>query len=107
VTSRGRRRASLYVKNGQIFGVSTEILPAATRVEAGGLLLLPGLVDTHVHLMEPAESEREIGLTGRPPLRQVESPRSSSTLMPPQYVMPTTSMTSGPTFRRGRWSTLV
>ena len=59
VTSRGRHRASLYVQNGQIFGASTETLPAATRVEAGGLLLVPGFVDTHVHLMEPAESERE------------------------------------------------
>jgi dihydroorotase (multifunctional complex type) len=59
VTSRGRRRASLYVQDGQIFRVSEEILPAATRIEAGGLLLVPGFVDTHVHLMEPAESERE------------------------------------------------
>jgi dihydroorotase-like cyclic amidohydrolase len=54
VTSRGQRRASLYVHDGQISRVSEEILSAETRVEAGGLLLVPGFVDTHVHLMEPS-----------------------------------------------------
>lgn len=59
VSSRGRRRASLYVRDGRLFQISEKMLPAATRVEADGLLLLPGFVDTHVHLMEPAEPERE------------------------------------------------
>ena len=34
-------------------------LPSRHRVDASGLLALPGFVDTHVHLMEPASAERE------------------------------------------------
>lgn len=32
---------------------------AATAVDAGGLHVLPGLIDTHVHIREPGSNERE------------------------------------------------
>jgi dihydroorotase (multifunctional complex type) len=59
VTPAGRRRASVLVAGGRIAGFGSLDDPAGERVDAGGLLLLPGFVDTHVHLMEPAAPERE------------------------------------------------
>lgn len=34
-------------------------LTARTRIDAEGLLVLPGMVDAHVHLMEPGDGSRE------------------------------------------------
>jgi dihydroorotase (multifunctional complex type) len=39
-------------------------ISAATSVEADGLLVMPGMVDTHVHLMDPGPTEREDFPTG-------------------------------------------
>lgn len=64
VTARERRRANVYVSGGRIAAVSDGREPAREVVDAGGLLLLPGMVDTHVHLMDPAETEREDFPTG-------------------------------------------
>ncbi len=64
VTPTGRSRSHVYVADGRIAAVSTERQPARQRVDAGGLLVLPGMVDAHVHLMDPAEPEREDFPTG-------------------------------------------
>ncbi len=64
VTSRGRRRAHVYVDGGRIVALSQEPLPARERVDASGLLVMPGMVDTHVHLMDPASTDREDFPTG-------------------------------------------
>lgn len=64
VTPDGRRRAHLAVLDGQIHSV-TDRPPSATRtVDATGLLVLPGGVDTHVHLMDPGGTDREDFPTG-------------------------------------------
>jgi dihydroorotase (multifunctional complex type) len=64
VTPEGRRRAHLAVADGRISSV-TDRPPSATRtVDASGLLLLPGAVDTHVHLMDPGGTDREDFPTG-------------------------------------------
>jgi dihydroorotase (multifunctional complex type) len=55
----GRRVATLYVDDGRVVAVGGAWRAAAERVDARGLLLLPGFVDTHVHLMEPADPSRE------------------------------------------------
>ncbi len=64
VTSAGRRRLNIGVRDGVIDYVGPDT-PSATRtVDATGLLLLPGGVDTHVHLMDPGSTEREDFPTG-------------------------------------------
>lgn len=64
VTSGGRVRANVYVSDGRIAAVTPERLPAAERVDAEGLLLMPGMVDAHVHLMDPGDPSREDFPTG-------------------------------------------
>lgn len=63
VTPEGRHRADLGVREGRITAVGD--LPASGHVvDAGGLIVLPGMVDTHVHLMDPGPTEREDFPTG-------------------------------------------
>ncbi|HEY5058900.1 MAG TPA: dihydroorotase family protein [Gaiellaceae bacterium] len=64
VTSSGRRRASVYVRDERIAVVGGETLPAARTVDATGLLVLPGMIDTHVHFMDPGDASREDFPTG-------------------------------------------
>jgi len=59
VSTQGRQRGSLYVKDGRVSHIGEASLPAKHRVDATGLFALPGFVDTHVHLMEPAAIDRE------------------------------------------------
>jgi dihydroorotase (multifunctional complex type) len=59
VTPAGRRAAAVAVRAGQIVALDDPGLTAAQTVDATGLLLLPGGVDTHVHLMDPGSTERE------------------------------------------------
>jgi dihydroorotase len=63
VTPEGRQRTDLGVSEGRIVVVGD--LPASGQVvDAGGLIVLPGMVDTHVHLMDPGPTEREDFPTG-------------------------------------------
>jgi dihydroorotase len=64
VSGRGRRRANVYIEAGRIVHVGAEDEPAARVVEADGLFVLPGMVDTHVHLMDPGDTTREDFPTG-------------------------------------------
>lgn len=64
VTPSGRRRAHVGVADGVVRVVGTDHLAARERVDASGLLVLPGGVDTHVHLMDPGSPEREDFPTG-------------------------------------------
>jgi dihydroorotase len=64
VTPRGRSAANVYVLDGRIAAVTDARLEARERVDAGGLLVLPGMVDAHVHLMDPGATEREDFPTG-------------------------------------------
>src|SRR3990170_5521392 len=59
----GRHRADLAIADGRVVAVGD--LPADGKViDASGLLVLPGMVDTHVHLMDPGPTEREDFPTG-------------------------------------------
>ena len=63
VAPTGRHRADLIVSDGRIEAVGD--LPSIGRViDASGLIVLPGMVDTHVHLMDPGPTEREDFPTG-------------------------------------------
>lgn len=68
VTSRGRAPLDVLIRDGRVAALlprggpaaAAEPLPAGTReIDAAGLLVLPGFVDTHVHLMEPGDGTRE------------------------------------------------
>jgi dihydroorotase (multifunctional complex type) len=66
VSGDGSRRADLVVHDGHIadLAVAGSDIEAATVIDAGGLLVMPGMVDTHVHLMDPGPTEREDFPTG-------------------------------------------
>lgn len=64
VSPHGRERLNLYARGGRIVHTGPELLPATRTVEADGLFVLPGMVDTHVHLMDPGATDREDFPTG-------------------------------------------
>jgi allantoinase len=61
VTPEGVRQAAIVVEQGRIVSVcAPEDAPReALRHEFGGLVLLPGLVDSHAHINEPGRTEWE------------------------------------------------
>ncbi len=60
-TPRGARSASIHISSGIIESVRDygQVEPGVRLVEAGELPVLPGLVDTHVHMNEPGRTEWE------------------------------------------------
>src|SRR3990172_13421934 len=64
VTGTGRQRADLGIRGGGIETVRPDLAAVGTTIDASGLLVLPGMVDTHVHLMDPGSTEREDFPTG-------------------------------------------
>ncbi|MGH7902862.1 MAG: dihydroorotase [Candidatus Dormibacteraceae bacterium] len=59
ITHDGRRRANVYVAGGRIAAVSAARERARQIVDAGGLMVMPGMVDVHVHFMDPSATDRE------------------------------------------------
>lgn len=55
----GTRRGDVHVRDGRIVAPEEAGDAAPRRVDAEGLLVLPGFIDAHVHLMDPGPSERE------------------------------------------------
>lgn len=64
VTHHAVRRADLAVADGTVAEVTESIDPTGGVIDASGLLVLPGMVDTHVHLMDPGPTDREDFPTG-------------------------------------------
>src|SRR5438105_2528352 len=64
VTPGGRSRANVYVSDGRVTVVTGERHPARETVDAAGLLVMPGMVDAHVHFMDPSATDREDFITG-------------------------------------------
>jgi len=64
VTTQGPFRADIHVRDGRIVALGSIDVTAVQIVDAGGLLALPGVVDTHVHFMDPGPTEREDFVTG-------------------------------------------
>ena len=58
VTASGMHRGDLLIMDGLIRAVG-QPAPQGEVVDASGLLVLPGMVDTHVHLMDPGDTDRE------------------------------------------------
>ena len=56
----GRRQQDIAIRDGQITAISDSVdATGIPTVDARGLLVLPGLVDMHVHLREPGMTEKE------------------------------------------------
>jgi allantoinase len=61
VTPDGERSASIHIRGGIIERISSfSDVPTATNIyETGDFVVMPGLVDTHVHINEPGRTEWE------------------------------------------------
>jgi len=61
VTLHGERAAAIHIRNGVIADVTSfeNVRPDCAIYEAGDLVVMPGLVDTHVHINEPGRTEWE------------------------------------------------
>jgi allantoinase len=61
ITAEGERAAAIHIRNGVIVGIAPfqEIQPNCDIYEAGDLVVMPGLVDTHVHINEPGRPQWE------------------------------------------------
>jgi len=61
LTPDGERTAAIHVRAGVIAAVTgfDEIVSGATVHEAGDFVVMPGLVDTHVHINEPGRTDWE------------------------------------------------
>ncbi len=64
VTARGRARLHVYVSDGRVAAMSPHALEAREKVDASGLLVMPGMLDAHVHFMDPGDATREDFPTG-------------------------------------------
>lgn len=61
VSGDGRARRDIGIADGRIVAIAAPgtLPPAETSVDASGLLVLPGIVDTHFHCRAPDHPERE------------------------------------------------
>jgi len=64
VSGGGVQRADVTIEEGRIVDVGSSPVAARRVIDASGLWVLPGMVDTHVHLMDPGETQREDFPTG-------------------------------------------
>ncbi|MFN0071894.1 MAG: allantoinase AllB [Chloroflexota bacterium] len=59
VTPSGQSRTDLGIAGGRIAALGTDLVGATETLDAIGLLVLPGLVDIHVHFREPGHVYKE------------------------------------------------
>ena len=61
VNADGRQRVDIAVHDGKIVALGRgDAMPKTTNtVDAGGLFLLPGAIDSHVHVRDPGRTDRE------------------------------------------------
>jgi dihydroorotase (multifunctional complex type) len=64
VTPEGPIMEDLYVKGGRVVGLGRVGVSPGETIDARGLLVLPGMVDAHVHFMDPGDTSREDFPTG-------------------------------------------
>ena len=59
VSADGRRRVDVAISDGKVHSLGSTTLTARRTLDVDGMILLPGGVDTHVHLMDPGSTDRE------------------------------------------------
>jgi allantoinase len=64
VTGKGPQAADVAVEGGVIAGMGYDLGPAREEIDATGLVVLPGLIDVHVHFNEPGRTAWEGAATG-------------------------------------------
>jgi allantoinase len=64
VLTSGSTRADVAIEDGRIAEIGPELGGAAHEIDAGGLYVLPGLIDVHVHFNEPGRTHWEGAATG-------------------------------------------
>ncbi|MEK6655249.1 MAG: hypothetical protein AABY92_08900, partial [Thermodesulfobacteriota bacterium] len=64
ITADGEFRGDVYIKAGKIAGLGHLDAQAQHSVDASNLLVMPGMFESHAHLMDPAETAREDMPTG-------------------------------------------
>lgn len=66
VTPDGNLAAGIAVKDGIIVAVEEDryLPPAAETIDARGLFILPGVIDCHVHLRDPGDTDKEDWTSG-------------------------------------------
>ncbi|GIU93120.1 MAG: amidohydrolase [Acidimicrobiia bacterium] len=79
----------LVVEEGRFVAVGGTHRGEGTEVDAGGLVVLPGGVDSHVHLMDPGPTEREDFPTGT----AAASARGVTTIVEHTHAHPVRSVT--------------
>lgn len=58
VSAEGQRRGNILIDEGRFVAVG-DVDARGEVIDATGLFVMPGMVDTHVHLMDPGDTERE------------------------------------------------
>jgi allantoinase len=64
VTPDGVTRADIAIEGERIREIAPELPAGRTDIDAGGLVVLPGLIDVHVHFNEPGRAKWEGAETG-------------------------------------------
>jgi allantoinase len=64
VTPSGAQRADLAIEADTIVEIGPELAGAREEIDARGLVVLPGIIDVHLHFNEPGRSEWEGAATG-------------------------------------------
>ena len=64
LTPGGRLQGTIAIRDGRIAALLDQPSGAAHTINATGLVALPGMVDQHVHFMDPGPTEREDFITG-------------------------------------------
>jgi dihydroorotase-like cyclic amidohydrolase len=64
ITAEGEFQGNVYIKSGKIAGLGHLEMQSGHSFDASGLLVMPGMVEAHAHLMDPAETDREDMPTG-------------------------------------------
>jgi dihydroorotase len=66
VTAEGRMRAGVAIDQGVISAIGQDHLlpPAKETIDASGLVVLPGVIDAHVHFRDPGDTDNEDWETG-------------------------------------------
>ena len=60
----GNIKCSIGIENGKIISIKKLPSPADQNIDLGGKLVLPGLIDAHVHLRDPGLTYKENFSTG-------------------------------------------
>jgi dihydroorotase len=60
----GKLECSIGINNGKIVSIKSSTIAAEKTIDLGGNIILPGLIDAHVHMRDPGFTYKENFLTG-------------------------------------------